>query len=235
MAFIPYAFAFWRVQMEGTVAEGSDTFSASFHMVNSSADAPDPTAGDTALFEPPISTWFQDAGTGIAGACALTGLRISKILASGDTNDLVTQNGTFANGTVGANSNVVTPDRALAVQYKSDLTRGPGAWGRFMVPQYCGIVQTNGHLTSTQTSSIATTTKTMFDAINTAFAGHNIRIGIASHGHRTRTNPGQLPAQFTYANPVNTVATRIFVGDVISSIDRRRNNLKPTYSISQIA
>lgn len=235
MAFIPYAFAFWRVAVMGTVASGSDTFSMSFHMVNNSADAPDPVAGDTALLEPPIATWFQDAGTGIAGACELTGLRISKILASGDTSDLVTQNGSFAANTFGANTNVVTPDRALAVQYKSDASRGPGAWGRFMVPQYCGIVQTNGYLSSTQTDNIATTTKTMFDAINSAMASHNIRIGIASHGHRTRTNPGVLPAQYSYSNPVNAVATRIFVGNIVSSIDRRRNALRPSYSISQIA
>lgn len=230
MALIPYAYAFWRVSIIGTVAAGSDEFVMSFHMGNTAADAPVPTNGDASLVASRAFTWFTNGYMGISHVCQATTLRISRILATGATDLNSTVETSFASNCVGGAGTSRRPQDALPISLISaNVSRGPGRWGRMLLPNFSIDGQDNGHLPSSVTTNIASTTKTFLDGVNSDLAAKNIRVCNPSHGHRTWTNKPTKPAVYSYGTPSTAIVTDVKVGDVVGSVDRRRNKLRPVY------
>lgn len=219
-----FAHNVWHVNASGRLYGGSEIWTMGFWLGQDSADAGIPTVTYANLIHNRVKTFFGHANSHISWAAVLDTVKIQHWHADGHmiTGDTVFSTGIAAQA--GAETRNVVPQIALAVSFRNGLARGPGANGRMFVPMFNCIPTATGHVESADINGIIGTAKTMFDGIKTDLTTTGNHLINASKGG---TNP--------VTAPVNVSITSLRVGDVVDTIQRRRNALRESYTLSALA
>lgn len=220
-----FAYDVWHVNAYGRSYAGAEIWSMGFWMGRDNNDAGVPTVANANTIHERVKTFFGAANSHISWAFVLDGIKIQHYSAEGP---MITGNTVFSTGIAaqaGAENRNGVPQLALAVSFRGSVARGPGANGRMYVPGFINIPTVSGHIEQNDVNGIIGTAKTMFDGINSDFAaGAGNRLILASKGG---TNP--------VTAPLNVVATTLRVGDVVDTIQRRRNGLRENFTASALA
>jgi hypothetical protein len=220
-----FAYDVWHVTAFGRLFQGAEEFSFGFWMGHDNNDAGVPTQANANTIHNRVKTFFGAANSHISWAAVLDGVKIQHWDAAGTLNTGNTQFSTGIAAQAGGEARNQVPQVALAVSFRGGIARGPGANGRMFVPMFVNIPTVSGHIEQNDVNGISGTAKTMFDGINSDFAaGAGERLILASKGG---TNP--------VTAPLNVVVTSLRVGDVVDTIQRRRNGLRENFTLSALA
>jgi hypothetical protein len=197
-----------------------------FWLGKEDGDAGVPTAFQAGQIHNRLKTFFGHADTNISWAFVLDGVKISHWDAAGTQ---LTANTVFSDGIAaqaGARQTNVPPQVALAVSFRGSVARGPGANGRMYVPGYLTIPTVSGHVEQNDINKIGTTADTCFTGINADLAG-------AAGEYLINASKGAAgpPA----VAPRNVRITSLRIGDVIDTIQRRKNGLREGYSLYSLS
>ena len=214
----------WHVNGFGRLYGGAEIWSMGFWIGQQAADAGIPTTVYANLIHERMKTFFAAGGSHISWAAVLDGVKIQHWQADGTmlTGDTVFSNGIAAQA--GAETRNVVPQVALAVSFRGAIARGPGANGRMFVPMFNNIPTATGHIEQNDVNGIIGTAKTMFDGIKTDLSTTgNYLINASKSG----TSP--------VTAPINVPITNLRVGDVVDTIQRRRNALRENFTSNALA
>lgn len=212
----------WHVNAFGRSYQGVEQWTMGFWIGKEDGDAGVPSQLHANQIHERVKTFFGAAGSGISWAFVLDGIKIAYWNADGtqDTTKTIFSDGIAAQA--GADQVNVPPQLALAVSFRGSVARGPGANGRMYVPGYLTIPTVAGKIEQNDVTAIATTADTMFTGINADLAaGAGEYLVIASKG-----TPGP-PA----VAPRNVRVTHLRIGDVLDTIQRRKNGLRENYTL----
>lgn len=219
-----FAYDVWHVTAFGRLFQGAEEFSMGFWMGKPAADATAPTQAYANAIHNRVKTFFGHANSHISWAAVLDGVKIQHWDSAGTLN---TGNTVFSTGIAaqaGGEQRNQVPQVALAISFRGAIARGPGANGRMFVPMFVNIPTVSGHIETNDVNGIIGTAGTMFTGINQDCAATGEKLILASKGG---TNP--------VTAPVNVLATHLRVGDVVDTIQRRRNGLRENFTVAAIA
>lgn len=219
-----FAYDVWHVTAQGRLYQGAENWNMGFWLGKVDGDAGDPAEGDATAIHNRVKTFFGAAGSLISWAAVLDTLKIQKWNADGtlDTGATVFSNGIAAQA--GGSQRNIVPQLALAISFRGNLSRGPGANGRMYVPMFNNIPTVSGNIEQNDVNGIRTTAETMFTAINQDLDPSGNYLINASKGGVSPVKP-----------PINVMITNIRVGNVVDTIQRRRNGLSETYTTGVVA
>lgn len=221
---MPFAQDVWHVVAGGRSYQGAEGWSMGFWMGQPAADAGIPTSVYATDIHERLATFFGHIDTQISWAFVLDTVKIQHWSAEGP---MLVNNTVFSQNVpaqVGGEQRNQIPQAALAVSFRGEVPRGPGANGRMYIPGFVNIPTSSGHIEQVEINGVLANAKAMFDGIHTDLASTGNRLILASKGGVTPPSP-----------PVNVTATHIRIGDVTDTIDRRRNGLRENYSLSALA
>lgn len=219
-----FAYDVWHVQAYGRLYQGAEQFSMGFWMGKTAGDASAPTEAIANAIHNRVKTFFGLFGSRISWAAVLDGVKIQHWDSAGT---LIAGNTKFSSGIAaqaGGAQNNVPPQLALAVSFRGNVARGPGANGRMFLPAFVNIPTVSGHIEQNDVNSVSTGAAAMFTGINQDAAATGEKLIIASKGG---TNP--------VTAPINVLVTNLRVGDVVDTIQRRRNGLRENFTLTPIA
>jgi hypothetical protein len=215
------------VQALGTTYGGAEIWTCGFYLGHEAQNAPVPSQANADAIGARWQTFFTSASVGISHAVSCTALKVSRLGTDGKTILSNTQYHNYTTPLVGGGLRNIPPQVALAVSFKSGIARGPGANGRMYLPQPAFDVQSTGHLNSADIGPLMTAAKTLFDGINSdmsAITGGPVYLINASKGNAAK---GEAP--------VNSKIVSIRIGDVVDTIQRRRDHLREVYQTLALA
>jgi len=218
-----FAFDVWHVTGYGRLYQGAEQFSMGFWMGFTGSDVDAPTEANANTIHARMATFFGAGASLISWAAVLDGVKIQHWDAAGTLN---TGNTVFSSGiaaTPGGSQRNIVPQVALAISFRGNVARGPGANGRMFVPMFNNIPTVSGHIEQNDVNGILGTAEDMFTGINTDFAGTGERLILASKGGVNPVKP-----------PINVLVTSLRVGDVVDTIQRRKNGLRENYSTAGV-
>lgn len=219
-----FAHSVWHVSGYGRLYQGAEQWNMGFWLGAEDADAPAPTIAEANAIHNRMKTFFGAAASGISWAAVLDGVKIQHWNADGTMNKA---NTIFSSGIAaqagGAQQNVL-PQVALAISFRGAVNRGPGANGRMFVPMFKNIPTVSGHAEQNDINGILGTAATMFTGINQDVSAKGVRLILASQGGKAPVTP-----------PRNVAVTSLRVGDVVDTIQRRKNALRENYSTAAVA
>lgn len=157
--------------------------------------------------------WWQKSigsgGTNTIGSAYLVGIKLNRIAPNGRYADNEANTFTYP-FPIGANggSAVIAPQLTTVATLRTAIARGPASKGRMYLPPSASIssLAADGRLTVPAALLIATSTKTLIDALNARYTGVG-RVGVASDVGSGR---------FEHV-------TRVTVGRVVDTMRTRRN------------
>lgn len=217
-----YAHNVWRVTISGTCFAGSEIWSTGFFVGYEDGDASVPTQQDADYIRNRWETFVETGNSNISSRYQSEEVKISHLLANGDTAPDNTIFSIFSPTVNGAGTIHPFPQLSLVCSLLSDV-HGLGAKGRMFLPGFGTTPDTTARISSTDVGTIATNLETMFEGINTDLGIRGDIIN-ASFG---RTTP-------TPATGVNAKVTSIRVGNVLDTQRRRRNALGESYTTKTI-
>ena len=219
-----FAHDVWHVTAFGRLYQGAEEFSMGFWMGKVGSDAGVPTVANANSIHNRIKTFFGHADAQISWAAVLDGVKIQHWDADGTLNANNTVFSTGIAAQAGGEQRNQVPQVALAVSFRGAVARGPGANGRMFLPMFVNIPTVSGHIEQTEVNSLLAVAEDMFTGINQDLAGTGEKLILASKGG---TNP--------VSAPVNVLVTHLRVGDVVDTIQRRRNGLRENFTLAAVA
>lgn len=219
-----FAHDVWHVNCNGRLYAGAEQFTFGFWLGQTDADAGVPTTDVANLIHERVKTFFGAATTLISWAAVLDTIKIQHWDASGA---LISGNTVFSNGIAaqpGGSQRNVVPQVALAVSFRGIVPRGPGANGRMFLPMVNNIPTVSGHMEQNDVNGILTNAVTMFNGIKADIPTYGNYLILASPGGVTPPSP-----------PINVEVSNIRVGDVVDTIQRRRNGLRENFTAAALA
>lgn len=219
-----FAHKVWHVNAFGRLYQGAEQWSMGFWMGKTDGDASAPTQAIANAIHNRVKTFFGAANSHISWAAVLDGVKIQHWNADGTMNVANTVFSTGIAAQAGGEARNQVPQVALAVSFRGAIARGPGANGRMYVPLFVNIPTVSGHIEQNDVNGIIGTAGTMFTGINQDVAATGEKLILASKGG---TNP--------VAPPVNVLVTHLRVGDVVDTIQRRRNGLRENFTVAAVA
>lgn len=216
-----FAYDVWHVSAHGRSYQGAENWSMGFWMGSAGGDAGAPTQAHANAIHQRIKTFFGHADAQISWAFVLDGVKIQHWDASGTMN---VNNTVFSDGIAaqaGAEQRNQVPQVALAISFRGNVSRGPGANGRMYIPGFVNIPTVSGHIEQSEINALSAVAEDMFSGIN---ADLPWKLILASKGGVTPPAP-----------PINVLVTHLRVGDVVDTIDRRRNGLRENYTLTALA
>jgi hypothetical protein len=218
-----FAYDVWHVSAHGRSYQGAENWSMGFWMGKPDADASAPTDANANAIHNRIKTFFGHADASISWAFVLDGVKIQHWDAAGTMN---VNNTKFSSGIAaqaGAEPRNQIPQAALAVSFRGNVARGPGANGRMYLPGFVNIPTVSGHIEQSEINALSAIAEDMFPGINQDQANGE-KLILASKGGVTPPAP-----------PINVLVTHLRIGDVVDTIDRRRNGLRENYTLTAVA
>lgn len=215
----------WKVDILGHMYGGSEQWACGFWLGNEGADAGVPTTQDANQIAARWKTFMQAQTSLISWAFVANSVKIAQHIAT-DTkvnkaNTVFSTGGDITAGGVARNA---VPQVALAVSFKSAITRGPGANGRMYLPGIVNIPTSTGHLDPGDMGPLSTALQTMFNGINSDMNGRGVYLVNNSKG-------GLHPV----SSPQIARVSSIRIGDVVDTIQRRRNGLRESYTVKSLS
>ena len=214
-----FAHDVWHVNAFGTSYQGAEEWTMGFWLGKEDGDAGVPTTANANSIHARVATMFGTANNNISWAFSFNGIKIAKWDSTGvqDTTQTVFSSGVA--GAAGGESRNQVPQVALAVSFRGAIARGPGANGRMYLPGWVNIPTVSGHIETADINQIGGLCDTMFTGINTDMAaGAGEYLILASKGNAT-------------VAPANVRVTTLRIGNVVDTIQRRRNALAEQYSL----
>lgn len=214
----------WHVSCIGRLYQGAEQFSFGFWLGQQAADAGVPTTAYANDIHNRVKTFFGAATSLISWAAVLDTIKIQRWDASGALipGDTVFSTGIAAQA--GGSQRNIVPQVAVAVSFRGTVARGPGANGRMYLPMINNIPTATGHMEQNDVNGIIGNAKTMFDGIKTDLTTTGNALVLASPGG---TNP--------VTSPINVPVTTLRIGDVVDTIQRRRNGLRENFTTTGLA
>lgn len=216
-----YAHKVVRVTIFGNMFSGNEEWSTGFYLGHTGSDASAPVAAWQGQLKALWQTFFQAGNSHISSAWTTVGVKSSLLLTDGTTDLSNVLTDYYASPIAGGEGGgSLPPQCTLSAQLGTDTPRGLGSKGRMFLPGVRTPVDgTTGKIGATEAGQIAGTMKTFLQGVNSASDAPGVLI-TASHG---RVLP--LPA----ASPINTLITKVRIGDVYDTQRRRRNGLTELY------
>lgn len=230
MATPPFAHRVTRVTIAGTSFGGAEEWSTGFYMGNESADADLPNQQLADDIRTAWATFFTTAGVNVSTAWTSTLVKVSSFGTDGKSNAADTVFSSFTTLTKGANAQLFPPQIALVATMSSTIARGVGSKGRMYLPGITATLDATGHISTTQSTAVATALKTFLDACNASTATNNVVV-LASHGSINKDGTPKVGGRAPIIKAVNTVK----VGNVYDTQRRRRNGLAEVYQTANLA
>jgi hypothetical protein len=221
-----FAYDVWHVNAFGRSYQGAEQWTMGFWLGKEDADVTVPSQLRANEIHQRIKTFFGHADSNISWAFVLDGVKISHWTAEGTQ---LTANTVFSDGIAaqaGARQTNVPPQLAMAVSFRGSVARGPGANGRMYVPGYLTIPTVSGHVEQNDVNKLGGTADTMFTGINT---------DLAAAAGEYLINASKGTAGPPAVAPRNVRITSLRIGDVIDTIQRRKNGLRESYSLYDLA
>lgn len=219
-----YLHQVWHVNVLGHMYGGAEQWTCGFWLGNEGGDAGVPTTADANAIANRWKTFMQASSSLVSWAFVANGIKISQY---GTDGKVIKANTVFSTGgdlCVGGVQRNVPPQLALAVSFRGAFTRGPGANGRMYIPGIVNIPTATGHLDPGDMGPLSTALKTMFDGVNSDMNGRGVYLVNNSKG-------GLHPV----SSPQIMKVTSIRIGDVVDTIQRRRNGLRESYTVKTLA
>jgi hypothetical protein len=219
-----FAHDVWHVTAFGRLYQGAENWSMGFWVGKPDGDAGEPTVAYATAIHNRVKTFFGAATSLISWAAVLDGLKIQKWNADGtlDTGATVFSSGVA--GQAGGSQRNIVPQLALAISFRGNVARGPGANGRMYVPMFNNIPTVSGNIEQNDINGIKTNAATMFTSMNQDLVPSGNNLILASKGGTNPVKP-----------PINVLVTEIRLGNVVDTIQRRRNGLSESYTTNAIA
>lgn len=205
-----------RVVLTGVLfGETGDTWAMTFHMQDLGGSGAPPNAG--AIMER-AQEWFKDPKARISEWAALQLVKANRIGTDGkyldqNTNQALTSYG--APGCTGAATGAAFPQLTVAVSLLTSTNRGLASRGRFYPPMVAATLGSNGHISPGQTKDLADAAALFLSNVQRDHP--NWRIVVASK-------------RGGVASPV----TRVAIGDVVDTQQRRRQQLDEKYEYTGV-
>lgn len=210
--------------MSGVLYAGAEQFACGFYVGNEGADAPAPTQAQASAIAARAKTLFASAAP-ISWAAVVQTVKIAHMGADGATIIPNTQFSSVAGGgQAGSSPRNVAPQLAVAITLRASQIRGTGSKGRFYLPMPNLIPTAQGHMEHADQDAFATAAGTFLTGVNADLAAANVYVINASHGNPAKGEP-----------PVNRKVINVLVGDVIDTIQRRKNHLRESYDIVPVS
>lgn len=215
---------FIKVVASGTLFQAGEIWSTSWSMAdpNTSNDAEDVDRPEA--FADAITAWFQRETSWISPNAVLDRVKVNLVgpdgryVSQGDTVEVEIPD--VPGGSAGQ---TLPPQCTCAVSLLSDRRRGPGSHGRFYPPLAGTPVQSDGKIQAAVAKSMADSASQLVRAL--ADAG----------GTTALAGPG--PLRVVNASAVGAgrfdLVTRVRVGRVVDTIQRRRNALTEEYEAGE--
>lgn len=220
----PFAHSVWHVNAFGRLYQGAEQWTMGFWVGKTDGDAPAPDVASVQAIHNRLKTFFGAPTSHISWAAVLDGVKIQHWNADGTLNKA---NTIFSSGIAaqagGEQANVV-PQIALAISFRGNVPRGPGANGRMFVPMFKNIPTVSGHVEQNDINGILTNAATAFNGMNQDLVPAGVRLILASKGGTNPVKP-----------PINVAVTQLRAGDVVDTIQRRKNALRENYTTAGIA
>lgn len=209
----------------GSAFGGDEEWSTGFWIGTESADASTPTQLTANAFLTAWTTFFTTSSTSISSAYKTVGVRVALYGTNGQMDSAANF---YAYPTVPFSGTSTAPaplaaQLALVASLQARPDRGLASKGRMFLPGVNAAVGSDGRITQSVCTSIATNLDTMFTALNGGFDTGGFLIN-ASKGGSGAGGPA----------PINRRVEDILVGNVYDTQRRRRNQLTETYSTRQI-
>ena len=162
---MPYAKKVVRVTLNGTMFSGNEHWSTGFFMGSAGADATAPSDAFMALVASSWKTVFTTASSKINPSYFTTGVRAALLDTSGASIPGSIKNYYETTPYAGAGSATSMPPQcALVATLVTATPRGLGSKGRMYLPGISAPVDGTGHISTTDTGTIATNLRNFFAA-----------------------------------------------------------------------
>jgi hypothetical protein len=219
-----FAYDVWHATAYGRLYQGAENWSMGFWLGKVDGDAGEPTEAYANAVHNRVKTFFGNGFALISWAAVLDGVKLQKWNADGTLDTAATRfSGGIAAQAGGSQRNVV-PQLALAISFRGNVPRGPGANGRMYVPCFNNIPTVSGNIEQNDVNAIITPAATMFTSINQDLVPSGNNLILASKGGTNPVKP-----------PINVLVTQLRVGNVVDTIQRRRNGLHENYTTAGVA
>lgn len=216
-----YANAHVKLTMFGTSCDGGEEWSTGFRMGSEDGGSGNFAigAGFLAAAAAAWQTFYTSSSTGINLTWKCTGIKAAIILPDGKTDLANVETYSYPTPIVGGRAGSPFPPQvALVAQLAAASPVGLGAKGRMYLPGIAHPVNTNGHISITEGTAVATNLRTFLDACESA---------TNSPGYVINASKGRPGVPFSA--PVNRRVTQVRVGSVYDTQRRRRNGLQEQY------
>jgi hypothetical protein len=223
-AGMAFAYDVWHVNGYGRSYQGAEQWSMGFWLGKPAAHAGIPSQANANSIHNRMKTFFGLFGSRISWAFTLDGVKIQKWNADGTQDKSQTQFSQGIAAQAGGAQNNIPPQLALAIGFRGNIARGPGANGRMYLPGFVNIPTVSGHVEQNDINSVSTGAAAMFTGINQDLAATGEKLILASKGGTNPVRP-----------PVNVLVTNLRVGDVVDTIQRRRNGLRENFTLTPVA
>lgn len=219
-----YEYDVWHAVAQGRSYQGAEGWSMGFWLGKVNAHSGPPSVTDANLIHERIKAFFGHADAQISWAFVLDSLKLQYWSADGtlNKNETVFSEGIAAQA--GAEQRNQVPQVALAVSFRGAVARGPGANGRMYIPGFVNIPTVSGHIEQSEVNALSAVAEDCFSGINADLVSTGNKLILASKGGVTPPAP-----------PVNVEVTHLRIGDVVDTIDRRRNGLRENYTLTALA
>jgi hypothetical protein len=215
-----YAHRVARVTLSGTMFQGQEVWSTGFFLGQEGADAGDPSQAAVDAIRDLWVAFFTNSTSRISSNYQFTQAKIAAVGANGFTEkENVVYSYPAATTVGGVSTETLPPQCALVLTLLSDRPRGKAAKGRMYLPGIASSPGTNGKISTTVATGVATNAKTFFDGVRANFNMPGLPI-LAAKGS----------GAFAAMNAQNDFIQTIRVGDVIDTQRRRRNGLTEVYT-----
>jgi len=218
-----FAHDVWHINAYGRSYQGAEQWTMGFWAGKVDGNAGAPSEAIANQIHNRVKTFFGHANSHISWAFVLDGIKIQHWNADGTLNKGNTRFSAGIAAQAGGEARNVPPQLALAVSFRGAIARGPGANGRMFVPGFVNIPTVSGHIEQNDVNGILGTATTMFNGINVDLATGGMRVILASKGGKVPVTP-----------PINVAVTQLRVGDVVDTIQRRRNGLRENFNTSVV-
>lgn len=209
-----------RITIHGTSFNGNEEWTTGFYMGTTGVDATQPTQAFMDIVKSSWQTFFTNATSYFGTAWKTDYVKGVLLGTDGKTIADSAMYSYYTTAIAGVQAGAMFPPQcALVATLTSGAPRGLASKGRMYLPGINATLDNTGHISSTNTGTIATNLKTFLNALNGTVEQPGVVI-LASQGRKA---PLVGP-------PVNAVVTGIRVGNVYDTQRRRRNQLLETYS-----
>lgn len=222
-----YANAHVKVTIFGTMCDGGEEWSTGFHMGQE-----DPAGGNFGIGEgfpqallPLWETFFKSATAGFSINTKTVGIKCALLMPDGKTDLANVVTASYASPIAGQKAGSLFPPQiSLVAQLAAASPVGLASKGRMYLPGITHTVNTNGHISVTEGTNVATGLATFLDGAENA---------VNSPGYVMNVSKGRVGVPFTA--PVNKRVTSVKVGSVYDTQRRRRNGLREIYWAAPLA